>query len=447
MKKYITEPKKKIKVYGKYDVVVCGGGPAGVAAAVSAARNGLKTIIIEQTGCFGGMGTAGLVPCFCPYSYSDEPFIKGIGFEILERLRAKQGTGGNVKGFVWVAIDAEKLKLVYDEMIKECKVKTLFFTFFSDVIKKGNSIKGIIIDNKSGRQVIFGKIIIDATGDADVAAKSGVPFAKGDKRGKLQGVTCCFNVAGVDTKRFKSWRNKLKKGQFDRIVANEQKHGGLLKPFPDAEYRLNCLHNAYPDILGFNAFHTFNIDGTKADDLTYAITRGRELAHFYVEMAKKKFPGFKNAKIASTATLPGIRETRLIKGEYKLTADDFFKSRSFYDNIGVYDYYIDIHNSGKTLKSIKASHKMIHYQPKGKYYGIPYRSILPKGINNLLVPGRSLSSDRVMQGSIRVMPACFAMGEAAGAAAKLAIKQNCALKNICIDKLQLALVKQGARIY
>lgn len=446
--KYIPEPKKKLLVYGKFDVVVAGGGPAGIAAAIAAVRNGAKTILIEQTGCLGGLGTSGLVPSFCPFSNSDELLVKGIGLEVQERLKAKYDKGeyNFVKG---LPIDAEKLKLVYDEMIKENRVNILYFTLVSGVIKEKDKIKGIIIENKSGRQVVLGKVFIDATGDADVAFKANVPFEIGGKKGEMQGVSICFTIAGIDNVEYNKFSAKMWKYKRYKDFLKKAEKSGKLSSTKDSEFRIISRHHLYRDFAGFNFGHVFGIDGTNADDLTYAMLRGRQMAHEFIEFAKKTMPGMKNAKLAAVASLVGVRETRRIKGEYRLTIDDYMSARQFKDNITLFAYPIDVHVTNKSPKDNKRFLKEFTTMrlPAGKACGVPFRSLLPVNISNLAVPGRALASDRLVQGSVRVMPYCFSMGEAAGVAAKLAIKQNCSFKKICIEELQNTLIKQGARIY
>lgn len=432
-----------VPVYGIYDVVVAGGGPAGVVAAVSAARNGAKVLLIEQTGGLGGMGTSGLVPCFCPYSNSDEPLIRGIGYEILERLRKKEGVGDRRNTIHWVTIDAEKLKCVYDEMVAKCKV--LLFTFVSDVIRCGDRIKAVVIENKSGRQAVLGKVFVDCTGDADLAFKSKVRFEKGGSSGELQGVTLCFVLAGVNTAAFRKWF-KGNRHMTDFLHAAEAK--GELKAFRGADYVMSSAHVIYPGVLGLNFGHIYGIDGTNAEDITRAMIKGRALAHEFLRYARARITGFKQAEIVTTGTLPGVRETRRIEGEYRLTVEDFKAARHFEDDIAVYAYPVDVHSAAKSskdrAKTLKALETLV--LPSGKSYGIPYRCLLPKGVGNLIVAGRSISADRMMQGSIRVMPSCFAMGQAAGTAAAMAVKENIFPKQINIKRLQKRLSAQGAKI-
>ena len=446
--KYIEQPKKKVKIYGSYDVVVSGGGPAGIAAAVSAARNGMKVILIEQTGCLGGMSTSGLVPCFCPFSQTDKPLIKGIALEVFERLLKKDGVGPERKLQEWTPLDAEKLKVVYDELIAETRVEVLFFSFVSDVIKKGKTITVIIIENKSGRQAIMGKLFIDCTGDADVAEKAGALYEKGDIKGKMMGATLCFTVAGVDYEEHKIFMEKFRTNKLKTEVLRKAEKAHKLETYKDGENCAISETTPYYGIIGYNYGHVFDVDGTNTKDLTRAMIRGREIAHNYINYARKNIPGMKNAKIVSTGLLPGIRETRRIKGEYKLTFDDYKKQRSFKDNIAIYDYPIDVHNSDKSKKATEKFENLMSKTalPEGKFFGIPFRSLLPKNINNLLVAGRSLSSDRYMQGSARVMPASFAMGQAAGTAAGMAVKKKIASNKINYSELQLKLKKQGVNL-
>ena len=448
MIKYITEPKKKTKVYGSYDVVVAGGGPAGIAAAVSASRNGMKVILVDPAGCLGGMSTAGLVPCFCPFSQTDKPLIKGIAIEVVKRLLKKDGIGPQKKLQEWTPLDAEKLKVVYDEMMKENKIDVLFFTFVSDVIKKENKINGIIIENKSGRQAVLGKVFIDCTGDADIAFCAGVSYEKGAEGGKMMGATLCFTVAGIDYKEHLKFTERHRTNKLKTEILRKAEKNHLLETYKDGENCSISETTPYNDIIGYNYGHVFDVDGTNTNDLTRAMIRGREIAHNYIKYARKNIPGMKNAKIVSTGALPGIRETRRIKGEYKLVFEDYKRFRDFDDNIAIYDYPIDVHNSNKSKKATEKFEKLMSETalPEGKHFGIPFRTLLPKNISNLIVAGRALSADRYMQGTTRVMPASFATGQAAGTAASIVIKRRIPAKMVNSGELRAKLKKQGANL-
>ncbi len=440
----ILQKERRIPVKEKFDIVVVGGGPAGVAAAVSAARNGAKTLLVEATGCFGGMGTNGLVPCFCPYSSKEYPLIRGIGYEILERLRKKDGVGNSGNSFKWVTIDAEKLKIVYDEMVKESKVDFLFFTVFSDVIVKKNNIKAIIIENKNGRQAIEAKIFIDCSGDADVAFKAAVPCNKGDEKRNLQAPSLCFVIAGIDTEKYLKYYSKIGGQKGLRKVLQNAETKGLIKGVKGTECALMSDHLRKSGILGLNYGHIFGIDGTDTKQVSEGMMKGRQLADEFMKFARKNIPGMEKSEVANTGTLLGVRETRRIIGEFCLEENAFHEGKRFDDDIAVYDYPIDVHDSKKHKKGNGNSFSRFCKISQKIAYGIPFKAMLPKKINNLLVAGRSISADRSMQGTTRVMPACFAMGQAAGTASAIAIRKNIPLRKIPIKELQNKLIKQEA---
>jgi len=444
----ITEPSRKIPVYGNYDVIVCGGGPAGIASAVAAARNKTKVLLIEQTGALGGMAAGGLVPCFCPYSNSKTPLISGIGFEILERLKIKNGVGKDVNSINWVAIDSEKLKTVCDDLVQANKISLLLFSSAVNIIKKKNQINGIVIENKSGRSAVLAQMFIDATGDADIAFHAGAEYEKGGIRGELQPATLCCYVSGIRHQMFFQYLKKTGGNFRFTSFLREEETKGKIKKIPGAEYRLMAVKEIQSNLIGFNFGHIFSVDGTKTEDQTKAMVTGRRLLHEFIAYARKNIPGCGDARIVSTGSLPGIRETRRLRGKYQLTADDFTHARSFPDNIAVYAYPIDVHNANRSTREVnRIKNEFESTSPgPGRYYGIPFRSLMTNDISNLLIAGRSVSADRQMHGSVRVMPACFAMGQAAGTAAALCVKYKTIPENLDIALLQRQLVRQGARI-
>ncbi len=441
MPTYVTESARRLPVYGAYDLVVAGGGPAGVAAAVSGARNGLKVLLLEQIGCLGGMSTGGLVPCLAPYSQgATAPLIRGIAGEILSRLKA---AGGNGEPGVeqWPAIDAEKLKLIYDDLVNRAGVTTLFFTFVSAVLRERGRIRGLVIENKGGRQVVLGKAFVDATGDGDVAARSGVRFVKGDSKGRMMGVTLCFTVAGIDPDGYRRWLRKFPDNVGKNRFLREAVAAGRLPDWDDAEHRMIADIALQPGYRAYNYGHVFNVDGTNPDDLARAMMRGREIAHSFMALARRYIPGMKNAVLTATALLPGVRETRRIRGVDALDERLFRSGRITDDAIAVYDYPVDLHGSDKKAKTV------LEEQPAGFLYGIPYRIMVPAGgPANLLVAGRCVSADRIGQSSVRTMPACFAMGEAAGVAARFAVRQGVPFGAVDPAALRQVLAKQGANI-
>jgi hypothetical protein len=440
---------RKVPVAKDYDVIVAGGGPAGMGAALSAAWNGARTLIIDTTGCFGGMGTSGLLPCFCPYSYNkNEPVIKGIGWEILEKLRAKNGIGGrnDLKGFV--PIDNEKLKVVYDELITENDVDYLFFTMLCDVIVENKRIETVIAGNKHGLQAFSAEIFIDCTGDADLAFMAGAPCVKGNEAGKMQATTLCFNIGGTDTAKYLDFWGETGDQKGLRTLLAEALKNGKLDDSVDRDFTvLANIFDQRTGTLKLNLGHLYGVDGTDPVQLSRAMVAGRKLAHTFLDFARKEIKGMENAEISSTGSLLGVRETRRIRGKFRLEQDAFYEARHFDDDIAVYDYPVDVHESEKRDSGANAQ----DYRDSGKIaaritYGIPFRTMLPENIDNLLVAGRSISADRVMQGTTRVMPACFAMGEAAGIASVMAVEKNIAVRQIPIKELQDKLIQQGANL-
>ena len=292
------------------------------------------------------------------------------------------------------------------------------------------------------------KTFIDATGDGDVAFKAGVPFEKGDKQGKMQGVSLEFVVAGIDKKGYDSWLKKYPDNKLKNILIKKAERSGELRSSRDTEHRImaDVIHS--DSVRGFNYGHTFNADGTNTEDLTRVMINGRRLAAEFIKFAKKHISGMKNAMLVATGALPGVRETRRFKGAYKLTLDDFSSMRQFKDQIAVYDYPVDVHSTVKSQKAEEDSVSTMekYVLPRGRTYGIPFSSMKPAGIDNLLLAGRNISVDRMAHGSTRVMPACMAIGEAAGLAAAMAAKKGRDFTSTNIKQLQNSLRKQGAKI-
>lgn len=409
-------PAEEIAVSHEVDVLVAGGGPAGVAAAISAARSGARTLLIEQRGFLGGMGTVALVPAFCPYSDGEKAVVRGIGLELLEQMKAecepefRERFGAELD---WVPIDPEVLKRVYDDAVAESGAGVLLHTIASQTVMDadGRKIEGVVIVNKSGRSLIKAKTVIDATGDADLAALAGAPFHKGGEAGELQAATMCYLLANVDRKRFLKYLDESgDTDQIHRAVQQAQADGKL----PQGRDSVSGLSWVADYLVGVNFGHVFGIDGSRAEDLTRGAVEGRKLVLRQLEFFRAYVPGFEQAHLVSTGEQIGIRETRRIVGDYVLTQEDFMNMVSFPDDIARNSYFIDIHMA----RSSGAMH--IHHLPPGESHGVPYRCMLPVGLDNVWVAGRAASSDRVVQGSLRVMPNCFAMGQAAGMAAAMA---------------------------
>ncbi|MCI3921149.1 FAD-dependent oxidoreductase [Paenibacillus sp. TRM 82003] len=439
-KSEIRLPASTVPVSADVDVVVVGGGASGVSAAIAAASNGARTLLVEQRGFLGGMGTVSLVPAFCPFTDKEKPVIRGIGLELMERMKLACNPAYRAEyanKLDWVPIDPEVLKRVYDDAVLESGAELLFHTFVYDVLLSEDErrIEGIVVVNKSGRSVIRCRCCIDATGDADLAALAGVPFQKGGEQGELQPGSMCYLLANVDRPRFEHFLQESgDTGQLHKTVEKAIEEGAL----PEGRKSISGLAWVNDYLVGVNFGHVFGIDGTKAEDLTRGAIQGRRLAERQLRFFRDYVPGFEHAHMVASGEQVGIRETRRIQGDYVLTAEDFLAARSFPDDIARNAYYIDIHLANSKGKMI------VNHLPPGKSHGVPYRVLLPLGIDNLWVPGRAASSDRAVQGSLRVMPNCFAMGQASGTAAAQAIRAGVGSREVSVPQLRQALLEQGA---
>ncbi|MBN2981741.1 MULTISPECIES: FAD-dependent oxidoreductase [Cohnella] len=438
--KVVALPAENVPISHEADVVVVGGGASGIAAAIAAAANGAKTLLIEQRGFLGGMGTVSLVPAFCPFTDKEKPIVRGIGMKLMERMKLACNEDYRKEyenALDWVPIDPETLKRVYDDAAEEHGVQLLFHTFVYDVLLSDDrrNIEGLVIVNKSGRSVVRCRYCIDATGDADIAALAGVPFQKGGEQGELQPGSMCYLLANVDRQAFKRFLERTgDTGQLHKTVERAIEEGAL----PEGRKSISGLAWVNDYLVGVNFGHVFGIDGTKAEDLTRGAIEGRRLVERQIRFFRDFVPGFERAHLVASGEQVGIRETRRIQGDYVLTVDDFVEARSFPDDIARNAYYIDIH-----LANSKANMTFTHLKP-GESHGVPYRVLLPVGIDNLWVPGRAASADRAVQGSLRVMPNCFAMGQASGTAAAMALREGAGSRGVSVPELQRKLLAQGA---
>ena len=428
-----------------YDVIVVGGGPAGCAAAAAAAREGARTLLLEASGCLGGSGTSALVPAWCPFSDHEKIIYGGLATKVF--TAAKQGMA-HVKpeDLDWVPIDAERLKRVYDDLVVQAGATVLFHTTLAHVETDGNGrVKTILTASKAGLQAWQARVFIDCTGDADLTAWAGGEFHKGNAEGKrLMPATHCFVMSNVDDAGFRLGPNLHagnKESPIYRILAS-----GKYPLIPDSHC---CTNFVGPGTIGFNAGHVFEVDNTDPSSTSAALIQGRKMAAQYRDALAEFFPSaFGNAHLVATGAQIGIRETRRIVGDYELTFDDYMKRRSFSDEIGRNNYFIDIHwakedAAREAAETWKWEEKTFRYG-KGESHGLPYRCLTPKALRNVLVAGRSISCEQIVQGSIRVMPVCLVMGEAAGMAAAHAARATGDVHAVDTALLRARLRAEGA---
>jgi len=425
---------QELPIRYEVDVFVAGGGPAGVAAAVSAANQGAKVYLAEAHSCLGGMGTSARVPLFMQLSDGVNFLPGGFGREVVDRLKTQSRLRGP-------ANDIEALKRVYDEMMLDAGADFTFHTTLVAVEAAAGRISHVVCAAPSGMFAVRAKTYVDATGNGDLAVWAGAPFEKGDDQGSLMPGTLCSVWAGIDWDRWYAARPK-----------QPQPDGFKLEQaFADGVFTVRDEHLTGMFRLGEhggagNIGHTFNVDGNDERSLTKALVDGRKGLTEYLTYYREYVPGFEKLELVATGSLLGVRETRRILGDYLLSLEDYNRRAVFPDEIGRYAYPIDNHPT-RPGKDTYEQHRRefdedLRYK-KGESYGIPYRSLLPQRLENVLVAGRCMSADRMVHGSIRVMPGCFITGQAAGVAAAMSAESNTAPRQIDVAKLQQRLKALG----
>jgi FAD-dependent oxidoreductase family protein len=451
----VTIPACEVSIIDESDVIIVGGGPAGVMAAVSATRMGVSVVLIERNGFLGGAMTMHL-PIQGLVDRNGKIIIKGVVSEFIELLRLQGGAYHKLtlspQTNNTLIIDPEIVKIVCQEMVLDAGVKLHYHTMLSDVRVDENGINTIIVQNKSGRQAIKGRFFIDASGDADLADLLHVPIQVGrEKDGLPQSVTLTFRVDGVD-------EDSMRRA----ILANPELYN-LYEPAYAAlrDDRKHCLvgcsnlveqaqKEGFPIPFGkvvtcslmpegavlVNMVHIENVRCHEASDLSYAEIQSRKQIPVMLKFLQRYMPGFERAVLTTSSHEVGVRETRRISGEYTLQLEELREGIKPFDTIALSGYPVDIHSpDGKTVE--------LEHVP---VYGIPFRCLIPKGVDNLLVAGRSLSASHEALASVRVMAPCMAMGQAVGIAAALSIRDGCINRDIDITELQKILKQQGALI-
>jgi len=420
---YYVEPEKKIPIRESVDVLVVGAGPAGFSVAINAARNGARTMLLEQTGAVGGVATSGLM------SHWTGNTRGGFYEEILDRSCDCSDRQ---------IINPEKLKTVLLQMLYEAGVILQLYTLACEPIMDGDRITGVITESKSGREAIMARIVIDASGDGDIAARAGVPYYKGrEEDGKMQPMTLMFKVAGVDTER------AVLPGSFETTFqvpkGDLQSLAKERLPYPAGHVLL--YRSSLPGVVTVNMTNCIDVDGTKVEDLTRAEYVCRSQIGPIVNFLRDTVPGFENCYVISSASMIGVRETRHFEGEYTLTEQDILEAKVFDDWVVTKAHFnFDVHNlSGSGLDETGVQHKF----PQNRGYTIPYRCFLPKKVENLLLAGRNISGTHMAHSNFRVMPICANMGQAVGIAAALCVKQGVTPRMLKAEDIQEVLRKQG----
>lgn len=453
----IKELPKEVSVLWETEVLVVGGGPAGIAAALASSRAGAKTTILERFSCFGGNITLVGVESFAWYRHKATIEAGGIAREF-EDLAEEMGASSKEIQSDSQALDAEMFKYLADRILLEAGVEPILHCYAVEAMVEDNQIKGVITESKAGRQAILAKRVIDCTGDGDIAALAGAPFTKSASE-ELMHLSPVFNCHGVDTKKFKEYIYKQLKPTYkdwagevwNLISTGKESHmfsPYIKTPFTQAiEEGLievdenvslggtwSTINEKMGEVTQLNMVFISGYDPLNVRDLTRAEIQGREHVLKVLKVLRHKVPGFQEAGIRNFAMTIGARESRKIQGHYYLRKEDVLNQARFEDSIGIFPEFVDGLNH-------------LYIPTTGRYFQIPYRAILPKKIDNLLVAGRSISGDRVAHCAFRNMSCCALTGQAAGIAAAVSLEDKVNTSKINIKNLQKAIQKQGLRIY
>ncbi|MCX6991735.1 MAG: FAD-dependent oxidoreductase [Kiritimatiellaeota bacterium] len=416
----------------KYDVIVCGGGMAGVVAAIAAARLGAQTLLIEKHNCSGGVMTSGILSLLGPLNDKHQRVILGIPAEIVDRL-ADMGGSKLKSGFI--PINHEMLKLLLDRMLEESGVKVLYHSLAVDAQMQGSMIDKLMVANKGGIMECHANMFVDGTGDGDVAFKAGCKYEMGRKKdGWMQPLTTVCRLGGVDPKVYKFEDNFTYSDDIKKALASGE------MTIPADGIGAACFVPGMDGVIAVNMSHIYGVDPTSPEALSRAEMIGREQAQEIASFFQKYVTGCKKAFLVDTSTLIGIRESRRFIGEYVLTVEDVVSGRRFEDAVVANAYHLDIHNEPDD-KRLEEKKKGLGLGFPKQYYHIPYRCLLPKGADNLLVSGRCISTTHEALSSTRIGPCCMAIGQAAGTAAALCAKDGILPGDLKIDILRATLLK------
>ena len=442
------------------DVLVLGGGPAGFCAAVSAARSGASVLLAEANGCCGGMATMGLVGPFmtCYDKSGRQMIIKGLFEELVDRLVAEGGAihPSEVRAGTaftsWIVVghdhvtpfEPETLKGVMDDMLQEAGVRVLYHTSFVEPLMEGNRICGAAVASKAGLQKISAEVVVDCTGDADAAFRAGVPCETGNSAlGITQPATLFFRIGNVDTEKLEADIEANKDNFYRKDGVNYRSlHWRVSEARANGDWSLKrvsigLFRGVKPDEFSINTSRIMGIDATNNESLTRGEQEGRRQVKEIFRFFRKYVPGCENAKLLSTASTLGIRESRHIRGKHVLCSEEILNGCVPEDTVFVASNSVDVHGRFGPMSN--------EYTPieNGEYYGVPYGCLVPEKIDGLLVAGRSISATSEAAGAIRVMPPCMALGQAAGTAAALCVKEHCRPAELNPQKLREALRQQN----
>jgi ribulose 1,5-bisphosphate synthetase/thiazole synthase len=449
----ILEAARSVDVILETDVLVVGSGPGGLAAALAAARAGARTALIDRNGCFGGNITQVGVEGFAWYRHEQTVDCEGIGIEFEERAKA-MGAASPEPQSLSHALDAEMFKWVADVLVQEAGVTPLLHRLCVAPIMVKGAIRGVITESKAGREAILAKRVIDATGDADIATRAGAPVHKSPKK-DMMAVSVMFSMSGVNKRRFidavkadpQTYADWSGNGEWDYETTG--KEDLLFSPFLRKPFKQALAAGIIPpslqtiagtwgtvsdqgDLTYLNLVHVPEIDGTDPADLTIGEMRGRREAIYALEALRGFMPGCETAKLRNFGMTLGIRDTRKIDALYNLTGNDVREQARFDDAIGIFPEFID-------------GYGILILPTTGRYWHVPYRALVPKGVGNLLVAGRCIGGDRISHASARNMMCCAVSGQGAGVAAAVSLRRDEGFDRLNIGAVQGELTRQGAR--